>query len=55
MSTQKMFSLRNSIAPNKQGYPHSSVFFLFLHENIYCGYSLEAPQQGTSDDVFIEK
>ena len=23
-------------------------FFLFLHKNLYCGYSLEVPQQGTS-------
>ena len=27
------------------------IFFLFLHENIiYCGYSLEVPQWGTSDE-----
>ena len=24
------------------------IFYLFLHENICCGYSLEAPWQGTS-------
>ena len=24
-------------------------FFLFLHQNIYCGYTLEVPQQGTSN------
>ena len=24
--------------------------FLFLHENICCGYSLEAPQQGASNE-----
>ena len=23
--------------------PKVLIFFLFLHENIYCGYSLEAP------------
>ena len=26
------------------------IFCLFLHENICCGYSLEAPQRGTSVD-----
>ena len=35
------------------------IFFLFLYENIYCGYSLEAPCQGASNEytqhVFMEK
>ena len=26
------------------------IFFLFLKENIYCGYSLEVPYQGTSNE-----
>ena len=26
------------------------MFFLFLHENICCGYSLEAPRQGASNE-----
>ena len=26
------------------------IFFLFLHENICCGYSLEAPRQGASNE-----
>ena len=26
------------------------IFFLFLHENICCGYSLEAPRRGASND-----
>ena len=26
------------------------IFFLFLHENICCGYSLEAPQRGASNE-----
>ena len=26
------------------------ISFLFLHENICCGYSLEAPQRGTSNE-----
>ena len=34
-------------------------FFLFHHKNLCCGYSLEAPQQGTSNEypqhVFMEK
>ena len=25
-------------------------FFLFLHKNIRCGYSLEAPQRGASNE-----
>ena len=25
-------------------------FFLFLHKNICCGYSLEAPRQGASNE-----
>ena len=35
------------------------IFFLFLHKNIYYGYSLEAPHQNTSNEypqhVFMEK
>ena len=35
------------------------IFFLFLHENICCGFSLKAPQLGTSNEyhkyVFVEK
>ena len=27
-----------------------SIFFLFLDENISCGYSLEAPRRGTSNE-----
>ena len=30
--------------------PKILIFFLFLHENICCGYSLEAPRRGTSDE-----
>ena len=26
------------------------IFFLFLHENICCEYSLEAPQRGASNE-----
>ena len=26
------------------------IFFLFLHENICCVYSLEVPQRGTSNE-----
>ena len=33
------------IAPDKREY--TDIFFLFLHENISCWYSLEAPQWGT--------
>ena len=27
-----------------------SIFFLFLNENICCGYSLEAPRRGASNE-----
>ena len=30
--------------------PKVLIFFLFLQENICCGYSLEVPQQGTSNE-----
>ena len=30
--------------------PKVLIFFLFLHENICYGYSLEVPQQGISDE-----
>ena len=30
--------------------PKAFVFFLFLHKNIFCGYSLEAPHRGTSNE-----
>ena len=26
------------------------IFFLFLHKNICCGYSLEAPRRGASNE-----
>ena len=26
------------------------LYFLFLHKNIYCGYSFEAPQRGASNE-----
>ena len=35
------------VAPDKRLNP---IFFLFLHENICYGYSLEVPQQGTSNE-----
>ena len=30
--------------------PKVLIFFLFLHENIFCGYSLETPRQGASNE-----
>ena len=36
------------IATDKRGI--HIIFSLFLHENICCGYSLEVPQQGTSNE-----
>ena len=45
-----------NIAPDKWDH---LLFFLFLHKNIYCGYSLEVPSLGTSNEypqhVFMEK
>ena len=38
-----------NIAPNKREYPHN-FFFLFIHKNIRCGYSLEAPCRGASNE-----
>ena len=38
---QAQFRYR-SIAPDKRGI--HKVVFLFLHKNVCCGYSLEAPQ-----------
>ena len=35
------------IATDKRGI--HIIFFLFLHENICCGYSLEVPQRGASN------
>ena len=37
-----------SIATDRRGI--HIIFFLFLEENICCGYSLEAPWQGTSNE-----
>ena len=36
------------IGLDKSGY--QVIFFLFLHKNVCCGYSLEAPHQGTSNE-----
>ena len=33
----------------KLGYVGVYLFFLFLHQNIDCGYSLEQPRQGGSN------
>ena len=30
--------------------PQILIFFLFLHENVYCGYQLEVPLWGTSNE-----
>ena len=39
---------KSIIATDKRGYPHN--IFLFLHENICCGYSITAPRQGASNE-----
>ena len=36
------------LAPDKRRYPQNN--FLYLHKNICCGYSLEAPHRGTSNE-----
>ena len=50
-------SLKDGNLPHVSLYPYN--IFLFLHENICCGYSLAVPQQSTSNEyvtyVFIEK
>ena len=37
-----------SIDPDKRGI--HIMFLLFLHENICCGYSVEVPHRGTSNE-----
>ena len=39
---------KHLIGLDKSGYQIN--IFLFLHENTCCGYSLEAPQQGASNE-----
>ena len=43
---------KNNIALDKALFFNQkvSIFFLFLNKNICCGYSLEAPYQGTSNE-----
>ena len=36
------------IAPDRKGYQDN--IFLFLHKNICCGHSLEAPRRGASNE-----
>ena len=36
------------IGLDKKGY--QEIVFLFLYKNICCGYSLEAPRRGTSNE-----
>ena len=50
----------SSIATNKALFIRKMLIsFLFLHENICCGYSLEAPRWGTSNEypqhMFLER
>ena len=54
--------LQLCIAPDKALFFFNQkvlIFFLFSHENIYCGYSLEVPHRGTSNEylqyVFVKK
>ena len=43
-----MLSAHSCIPADNMGYRLN--IFLFLHENICCGYSLEVPQRGTSNE-----
>ena len=38
----------HDLAPDKRGY--QEYVFLFLHEIICCGYSIELPRRGASDE-----
>ena len=43
-----------SLAPDKVlSSTKMYIFFLFLHENICCGYSLEVPQLGASNEYRV--
>ena len=44
---KESLSLDFYIAPDKRFY---IIFFLFLDKNICCGYSLEVPNGGTSNE-----
>ena len=35
---------------DKSGYQVNFIVFVLLNENIYCGYSLEVPQRGASNE-----
>ena len=47
-----LISASNARAPEKAPFFSQKVliFFLFLHENIRCGYSLEVSHRGTSNE-----
>ena len=46
-----LYCLLKPVCPNTYGkYGSDIYFFLFLHENICCGYSCEAPEQGTTNE-----
>ena len=52
MSTHNMFSWRNKNKIYRISFLIYTyeIFFLFLHKSICCGYSLEVPQWGTSNE-----
>ena len=61
MSSAEIFTQHTKrwmfIAPNEvlfltQEYRY---FLLFLHKNIYCGYSLEAPPWGISNEEYLQQ
>ena len=46
-----LFTLSDAILKQKtELLSNKMIFFLLLHENICCGYSLEVPRQGTSNE-----
>ena len=58
MTCSNMSSISISVQPNKGHRSRQDtffnqkllIFFLCLHENICCGYSLEAPHRGASNE-----
>ena len=52
VSTHDLYIIVITIATDKARFSSEKMLisFLFLHENICCGYSLEAPRQGASNE-----
>ena len=46
LSSMQLTSTVHILSPENQ---KGLIFFLFLHDNICCGYSIEAPRHGASN------